>query len=95
MALQQLKRWWPGYLARRLDTMEARITNIEGVLQHAVSTMGEVNHNVRDIMDHLDEHRIETETVSALATSFRRYAADLSAHLDQAITALEQHSTRP
>jgi septation ring formation regulator EzrA len=93
MALEHVKRWWPGYLARRLDTMEARITNIESVLQHSVVTMGQINHNVRDIMDHLDEHRIDTETVSALAMSFRRYAADLSTHLDEAVATLEQRST--
>jgi septation ring formation regulator EzrA len=74
----------------RIDSLEAKVDAQGEALRHTIGVIGEINHNVNDIMRRLEDHRVDTETVSALATSFRRYAADLATHLEEVLAKVER-----
>jgi ABC-type transporter Mla subunit MlaD len=85
-------RWpwqWPGVARTRINALEAKVDAQGDALRHAIGVISEINHNVNDLSTRLHDHRIDTETVSALATSFRRFAADLTAQLHETMERLE------
>jgi ABC-type transporter Mla subunit MlaD len=88
-------RWpwqWPAMARGRINALEAKVDAQGDALRHAIGVINEINHNVHDLSTRLQDHRIDTETVSAMATSFRRYAADLAAQLQDTIDRLDNQS---
>jgi ABC-type transporter Mla subunit MlaD len=82
--------WHYARMARaRLNALEAKVDAQGEALHHAIGVINQINHNVNDLSTRLQDHRIDTETVSALATSFRRYAADLATQLQETLDRLE------
>jgi ABC-type transporter Mla subunit MlaD len=82
--------WHFARLARaRLNALEAKVDAQGEALHHAIGVINQINHNVNDLTTRLQDNRIDTETVSALATSFRRYAADLANQLQETLDRLE------
>jgi ABC-type transporter Mla subunit MlaD len=92
MGTEGLGRWpwqWARVARNRINALEAKVDAQGDALRHAIGVINEINHNVNDLSTRLQDHRIDTETVSALATSFRRYAADLAAQMQETMQRLE------
>jgi ABC-type transporter Mla subunit MlaD len=95
MGTDASSRWpwqWPGVARTRINALEAKVDAQGDALRHAIGVISEINHNVNDLSTRLQDQRIDTETVSALATSFRRYAADLAAQLQETMERLESRA---
>ena len=73
--------------------IEERTNAVADQVGHLAGVVNQMNHVVNDLAQRMGDHRTDTETIAALALTFRRFAADLSAHLDDVIAALPGAAT--
>jgi ABC-type transporter Mla subunit MlaD len=79
---------WPVSVHRRLVRIEQRTNEIADQVGHLTQLANNMNHVMGDLSQRMGDHRADTETVAALALTFRRYAADITAHLDDVLATL-------
>lgn len=68
--------------------IEERNNEIADQLGHLTTVANQMNHTVNDLSQRMSDHRADTETIAALALTFRRFAADITAHLDEVLALL-------
>ena len=68
--------------------IEERNNEIANQLGHLTMVANQMNHTVNDLSQRMSDHRADTETIAALALTFRRFAADITAHLDEVLLSL-------
>lgn len=89
MAAARTKPWtWPGAAQARINQLETKVDAQAEALRHAIGIIGAINHNVNDISRRLEDIQIDAESVTAMASAFRRFAADLTDELEQAMQRL-------
>ncbi len=72
--------------------IEERNNEIANQLGHLTMVANQMNHTVNDLSQRMSDHRADTETIAALALTFRRFAADITSHFDEVLAALPQQS---
>ena len=73
---------------QRLIRIEERHNEIADQLGHVASVVSTMNHAVGDLSQRMSDQRADAETISAIALTFRRFAADITAHLDEVLAAM-------
>lgn len=73
---------------RRLVRIEERNNEIANQVGHLTQVANTMNHVLNDLSQRMSDQRADAETISALALTFRRYAADITAHLDDVLAAM-------
>jgi methyl-accepting chemotaxis protein len=88
-SLARFAPWrWPLSVHRRLVRIEERNNDIANQIGHLTQVTNQMNHTVNDLSQRMSDHRADTETIAALALTFRRFAADITAHLDEVLAAM-------
>jgi small nuclear ribonucleoprotein (snRNP)-like protein len=77
-------------LHRRLVRIEERNNEIANQVGHLTSVANTMNHVLNDLSQRMSDQRADADTIAALALTFRRYAADITAHLDEVLAAMPQ-----
>ncbi len=79
---------WPVSVHNRLIRIEERNNEIANQVGHLTSVANTMNHVLNDLSQRMSDQRADAETIAALALTFRRYAADITAHLDEVLAAM-------
>jgi small nuclear ribonucleoprotein (snRNP)-like protein len=79
---------WPVSVHNRLVRIEERNNEIANQVGHLTSVANTMNHVLNDLSQRMSDQRADAETIAALALTFRRYAADITAHLDEVLAAM-------
>jgi small nuclear ribonucleoprotein (snRNP)-like protein len=79
---------WPVSVHHRLVRIEERNNEIANQVGHLTSVANTMNHVLQDLSQRMSDQRADAETIAALALTFRRYAADITAHLDEVLAAM-------
>ena len=79
---------WPLSAHRRLVRIEERTNDVANQIGHITAVVTTMNHVVNDLSQRMSDQRADVETISALALTFRRFAGDITAHLDEVLDAM-------